>query len=192
MIYLTGDQHFGHFNVIRYTNRPWTTAYEMDEALISAWNKVVKIDDLVYHLGDFTLSGKNDAERLFSRLNGSIHVLSNPWHHDKKWLSPFNGYRVFSSASRHIVIMELPIVVLEGVDKIEERGVPAILCHYPFEFWDRRHYGSLHFHGHSHGMSPKIPNRLDVGVDSAFTLTGEYRPLSLKEAVEFAKGNTID
>jgi hypothetical protein len=30
---------------------------------------------------------------------------------------------------------------------------------------------------------------LDVGVDSAFILTGEYRPLSLEEAIVFAKGD---
>lgn len=187
MIYLTADQHFKHNNVRDYCNRDFSTTEEMDDALISAWNKVVKIDDLVYHLGDFTLSGKSGALHYFMRLNGSIHVLGNPWHHDKRWLGG-----EYYSAGGYIVHIESPIVVLENVDQIEERGVPAVLCHYPFSRWERRHYGSYHFFGHSHGKYNPGGRSLDVGVDSAFTLTGEYRPLSLEEAIEFAKGNTID
>jgi calcineurin-like phosphoesterase family protein len=159
----------------------------MDEKLIELWNKYVKKDDLVYHLGDFTLSGKSDALHYFMRLNGSIHVLGNPWHHDKRWL----GGEYYSSGG-YMVHIESPIVVLENVEQIEGRGIPAILCHYAFEIWERRHYGSYHFHAHSHGKLPRIKNRLDVGVDSAFMLTGEYRPFSLEEAIVFAKGNTID
>ncbi|MCJ7443816.1 MAG: hypothetical protein MUO26_04685, partial [Methanotrichaceae archaeon] len=152
MIYLTGDQHYSHFNVIRYTNRPWTTAYEMDEALISAWNKVVKINDIVYHLGDFTLGG--EAESLFKRLNGYIRVLEYPWHHDKRWLRK----QTYTTASKRPIAYEPPIVVLEA-------DVPIILCHYQFLNFDRQHYGSIHFHGHSHGASERRVNVLDVGVD---------------------------
>ena len=34
MIYFTADTHFGHENVIRFCGRPYTTAAEMDEALV--------------------------------------------------------------------------------------------------------------------------------------------------------------
>jgi len=182
VIWLTGDQHFWHTNVIKYCNRPFSSVDEMDEALIDAWNKYVKHDDTVYHLGDFTLGNRLIAEKYFRRLNGNIGVLEYPWHHDKRWLD--NEY---FSAGGNIVHIEAPIVVLEGVEQIEGRGVPAILCHYAFEVWDRKHYGSLHFHAHSHGMLPKIQNRLDVSVDNAYKLTGEYRPLSLEEACKFAR-----
>ena len=183
MIWFTGDQHFRHANIIKYCNRPFTHADEMDEALIEAWNKVVKLNDIVYHLGDFTLSGRSDAERLFWRLNGNIHMLFNPWHHDRRWLQ---GWSDCISASGTMVILEHPIVVLEDVEQIDGRGVPAILCHYAFEIWDRRHYGALHFHGHSHGELPQVHNRLDIGIDNAFKLIGKYRPLLLEEAINFA------
>ena len=182
--WLTGDQHFGHFNAIAYCNRPWSTVDEMDNSLINAWNTVVKPDDLIYHLGDFTLGNRFEAERLFRELNGCIRVLDYPWHHDKRWLHR----QSYISASLNAVYYENSIVIIEEVDSnVEGHGIPAILCHYAFEIWDRRHYGSLHFHGHSHGMLPHIPNRLDAGVDNAYKLTGEYRPLELQEACEFAK-----
>ena len=174
MLFFTSDQHFGHDNIRKYCNRDFPNISDMDETLIDAWNKVVKADDLVYHLGDFTLGGRSDAEKYFRRSNGYIHILEYPWHHDKRWLTG----QLFYSA-QHEVAYEQPIVVLE-----HEADRPIILCHYAFEIWDRKHYGSLHFHGHSHGMLPRISNRLDIGVDNAFQLMGEYRPFSIKEALE--------
>ena len=57
MIFVTADHHFGHANIIEYTNRPFASVEEMDAALIAAWNERVTDYDLVYHLGDFTLEG---------------------------------------------------------------------------------------------------------------------------------------
>lgn len=173
-IWVTSDHHFNHDNIQKYCNRNFLNVDEMNESLIESWNKVVNPYDIVYHLGDFTLGGRLDAERYFKRLNGYIHVLENSWHHDKRWL---RGQMFYSRM--HEVVYEQPIVVLEYV-------VPIVLCHYAFEIWDRRHYGSVHFHGHSHGMLPKILNRLDIGVDNSFRLTGEYRPFELDEAISYA------
>lgn len=52
MIYFTADTHFGHENVIRFCDRPFSSANEMDEAMIANWNARVKGDDTVYVLGD--------------------------------------------------------------------------------------------------------------------------------------------
>lgn len=49
MIYYTADQHFGHSNIIRFCDRPFATAEEMDEALINNWNEFVSDNDIVYH-----------------------------------------------------------------------------------------------------------------------------------------------
>lgn len=65
------DFHFAHANIIEYEHRPWKTVEEMDEGLIKNWNRKVKKGDLVYMLGDFTLS--RDPEYIISllqRLNG--------------------------------------------------------------------------------------------------------------------------
>ena len=162
----------------------------MDELLIDIWNKFVKPNDLVYHLGDFTLSGRDNTKRLFLRLNGRIHILGNPWHHDKQWLN--NGLEYFSSDGA--IIIEPPVLVLENIEQFNRRGIPAILCHYAFARWDRRHYGSYHFFGHSHSKYNPGGRSLDVGVDSAYILLGEYRPFTLQEAIVIAKlnGGNID
>lgn len=55
MIYFTADTHFWHENIIRFCNRPFTCAAEMDEALIANWNSRVKGNDIIYILGDMFL-----------------------------------------------------------------------------------------------------------------------------------------
>lgn len=58
------------------------------------------------------------------------------------------------------------------------------LHHFAHEVWDRSHYGTYHFHGHSHGRLPSRGNRLDVGIDGAFSEFGQYRPFEVKEALK--------
>ena len=50
MIYFTADTHFGHENVIRFCDRPFSSANEMDEAMIANWNARVRGNDTVYIL----------------------------------------------------------------------------------------------------------------------------------------------
>ena len=44
--------HFGHENVIRFDNRPFADANEMDKCMVSYWNMRVTKNDTVYILGD--------------------------------------------------------------------------------------------------------------------------------------------
>jgi calcineurin-like phosphoesterase family protein len=48
------DLHFGHWNIVRYDNRPFESIEEMDNALIRNWNNVVSDEDTVYILGDIS------------------------------------------------------------------------------------------------------------------------------------------
>ncbi len=85
-VWFTADNHFGHENIIKYCNRPFETIEEMDNILIDNWNSIIEPGNTVYHLGDFCLGGKEMARLYFNQLNGQIKVLSNPWHHDSRWL----------------------------------------------------------------------------------------------------------
>jgi len=55
-IWLISDTHFYHENIIKYCGRPFKSAAEMNSAMIGNWNRVVSDDDIVYHLGDFTMA----------------------------------------------------------------------------------------------------------------------------------------
>jgi len=62
-IYIISDCHFGHDNIRKYTNRPFNSVEEMNQVLVNNWNMVVNEDDVVYHLGDFSLRDIKIRER---------------------------------------------------------------------------------------------------------------------------------
>ena len=142
----------------------------MDEHLIQNWNQVVKPDDLIYHLGDFTLWGKGPAEVYFQQLNGKIHI--TPGGHDHRWLEKSN----YISGSGHPVVILPPLLTIKIPLPDSGQSQLIVLCHYSLRVWDRSHYGSGHLYGHSHGNLPPLENSLDVGVDC-----WDYRPVSMED-----------
>lgn len=64
-IYATSDQHFTHFNIIKYANRPFelTTEGVKDciNTIVNNHNKIVTNDDLVIHVGDLA-HGRNQTK----------------------------------------------------------------------------------------------------------------------------------
>jgi calcineurin-like phosphoesterase family protein len=172
--FITSDTHFGHANIIRYCQRPFASVAAMDEALIERWNARVGDDDVVYHLGDFTLSNRDTARRVLARLRGRIKVLGYPWHHDRGWVPTTIGASPYVGASGHAVEILPPLLTVTL--PVAGRRQPIALCHFPLGQWDRRHHGAWHLHGHSHGTYRGDGAMLDVGVDCF-----DYAPVTLDE-----------
>lgn len=144
-IYFISDTHFGHTNIIRYSNRPFKHTDEMNETIISNWNAIVKPQDIVYHLGDFAFLPEHKAENILRRLNGHKHfILGN---HDKN-NTKLKGW----TSIQHYKEIQI------GEDSI-------VLFHYGMRVWNKSHYGSYMLYGHSHGSLPGNSQSLDVGVD---------------------------
>lgn len=81
MRYFTSDTHFGHTNIIKYCNRPFMDAGEMDREIIRIWNETVKPEDTIYHLGDVAFTSPERAKHILSCLNGhKVLILGN---HDR-------------------------------------------------------------------------------------------------------------
>ena len=60
------------------------------------------------------------------------------------------------------------------------------MSHYAHRIWDKSHHGVCHLYGHSHSSLEHIEwgKSMDVGVDNAFRLFGQYRPFSMEEVTE--------
>ena len=121
-VWITSDTHFGHRNIIKYCNRPWNHGKDedgsiivtdedvlaMDNEIIKRWNSVVKDSDIVWHLGDFALGGKEVAERVFPQLNGKINlVMGNHDHWKLKWYYDLGFNRVYD---RKVIINDFVIL----------------------------------------------------------------------------------
>jgi len=170
--FYTADCHFDHNNVIKLSERPFSSREEMEEKLIDNWNSVVTQRDHVYHLGDFAFH-VNTFIRLIPKLNGFIHFIKG--NHDKRPLRKLQNKLIENpKIVRNIKIYEDSIVnFTDGTQKL-------VLCHYPMYEWEGSFRNTIHFHGHSHGnIGTSFKDKVyDVGVDSL-----GYFPRTLEEIV---------
>ncbi len=170
MVYYTSDLHLGHGNVIRHCSRPFASADEMDEALISNWNKKVHRNDTVYIIGDFLFRAERPAEAYLSVLKGRKHLIVG--NHDKHWMKKVQMGEWFESVSPMLFV--------------NDRGQCATLCHYPMMSWPDMSKGAYMIYGHIHNNTdadcwPLIASRdrmLNAGVD----ING-FAPVTLEEMI---------
>lgn len=158
--FLIGCTHFGHENIIRHANRPFKSVDEMDKAMIENWNKVVDPRDIVYHLGDFSFTGKVAPDQLefyTKQLNGNIIFLQGN-HDPYNWGPSYVSFKQMHNDTRRRVC----------------------LFHFPIEEWDGWFRGSVHFHAHTH--SPEFisgERRGNVGADAI-----NFTPIELTVAMD--------
>lgn len=122
MIWFTSDTHFGHANVLKFSERPWDNIDDMNYALIENINACVKPSDELYILGDFsfklTVQQAYELRKLIRCKK--IHLVHG--NHDKDWRQP---------EVADAFIVEPPIKVLK-VD-----GVKIVMSHYPWPIGNR-------------------------------------------------------
>ena len=137
-IWFISDTHFNHTNVIKYSDRPFTTVEEMNEFIIQQWNKKVKKYDIVWHLGDVALHTKpEELALIMNRLNGRKFLVKG--NHDN-W--------------PHCAYMEV------GFEKVFDYPVVWngwVLSHRPSEF-------TPNVHGHTHNI-PSVSPFINVSVE---------------------------
>ncbi|MCK9458306.1 MAG: hypothetical protein M0R80_01530 [Proteobacteria bacterium] len=208
MDYFTADTHFGHGNILKYCHRlQFMTDSEravmasgdhkaisqlrisqesisrMDRGMLDHINSVVGEKDRLIHVGDFCWV-RGDPHRIagafiYYRKQIKCRNVVLVWgNHDPK---QFSAGREAIDASgyfrTHADMLSL---------RIGDKNYVA--SHYAYAIWDRRHHGARNLYGHSHARAEAwldsiMPGRfsMDVGIDNAFKLLGEYRPFSLDE-----------
>jgi calcineurin-like phosphoesterase family protein len=151
-IFLTADTHLGHFNILKHCNRPYSSVEEMDTALISRWNDVVKDRDTIYILGDFA------------------------WRNPQDYVSQLHGKKILIRGS-HDLHPERYFNEVYDIKSIKIDKQLIVMCHYPMRSWNGSSHNSIHCHGHEHGvLKMELLNSIDVGVDC-----WNYRPVSYEE-----------
>jgi calcineurin-like phosphoesterase family protein len=88
--WFVSDTHLFHENILTFKDkdgkliRPFSSVEEMNETIAQNWNRLIKPQDKVYHLGDVTF-GLHKYRREF---NSMMHMLNGhkrltPGNHDK-------------------------------------------------------------------------------------------------------------
>jgi len=169
LFYYIADTHFGHENILKLCERPFSSVREMDEALVAAWNQRVTGNDTVFILGDLFYRCE-DPESILQQLKGRKRLIIG--NHDTSWMDKVDLKKYFISVDNFLEISD---------------GVRAItLCHYPLLTWKHK-LRSFMVHGHIHNDTtsdyfPLIAIRervLNAGVD----ING-FRPVTFEELME--------
>ncbi len=174
-IWFTSDHHFGHKNIIKFSNRPFDSMEQMDEEMIKRWNARINPQDRVYHLGDIGLCNASRLKEILDQLNGRIYLIRG--NHDSAAESCKSRFEWIKDYFK----LKIPDLEAEGGER------SLILLHYAMRVWDKSHWGSYHLYGHSHGELPDdITSRsFDVGVDCH-----NFYPISYEEVKQIMNQKT--
>ena len=142
-IYIISDTHFNHKNIIDYCNRPFKDINEMNNTIIDNWNKYVKKEDIVYHLGDFFLGSKFDLKDIVDRLNGTIYLIRD--NHDRLTVKSYEDYGI-------IVLKNAPIIMDDYKIMLSHRPLPDTMI--------KDGYINIHGHIHQNKLEDTYDNNL--------------------------------
>ncbi|MXW42382.1 MAG: metallophosphoesterase [Acidimicrobiia bacterium] len=171
MRWYTSDHHFGHFNIIGYSNRPFISTAEMDQTMVERWNDVVGDADEVWILGDLVMGKrKRGLGKYVAKLKGrKIFV---PGNHDRCW----QGHKGFKT--KRVDFYEIGLIheIIDNPEAHTVAGRRVLLSHFPyrqgltyqekFAEWRPIDTGDWLLHGHVHASWQQQGQQINVGVDA--------------------------
>ena len=176
-ICFTSDTHLGHSNIAG-PNSKWENGYrtfnsvkEMDDTIIKNINDMVGENDILYHLGDFSFGPVTKYRNRIKCKN--IHLIKG--NHDR-----------FRNLDKSLFL------TINSALDVKIKGRNFYLHHYACRVWNRSHHRCIHLYGHSHGsIDDNWGLSMDVGIDNAYKLFGEYRPFTEKEILDIMGNRDI-
>jgi calcineurin-like phosphoesterase family protein len=163
----------------------------MDAHLIAKINEYVKPEDTLYHLGDFAFNRRSMDTYYGIRKQIKCKTIHFVFGNHDDTLEQKREYleKIFASYPEYL-------------KEVHVNNQHIVLCHYSMAVWNKSHRGSWNLYGHSHAGAEEnldeiLPDRrsMDVGVDNAYRLLGEYRPFSfneVKQIMDKKSGCVID
>lgn len=155
--WLWSDLHLGHDNIIRYTQRPFADAEQMDASLYANWAATVPAQDALIFVGDVAMRaavGGHTWARIRAAQGAPKHLV-------------FGNHDLTGSGELRV----------DGFDTVSAAlcidGDPPLLCtHMPLAEVPR---GCVNVHGHTHAEPPRRSRHINVSVEQL-----EYRPVSIQ------------
>lgn len=167
-LFFTSDTHFGAERTLKLTRRPFKNVKEMDSFIISQWNKAVRKNDIVFHLGDF------GNYNILKKLNGKIIlILGNYEQKDMQtnFNNSFSLYKKYLKKQGFSAVFEKDYILDMPVFKEQ-----VYLVHKPIEC--RRDMFNLF--GHIHNFCKIKDFGLNVGTDNY-----NFKPANLEDIIFF-------
>mgnify|MGYP005656793001 CR=1 FL=1 len=180
-VWFASDLHQNHKNIIRGLSswdnggdREFDSIQHMNETILGNVNKYVEPDHILILLGD-TLFGDKDYLGFADRV-----ACQNIW------IMPGNHChtgRLYGNK------LEGKYTALGGYEEFKIDGQLINCCHYPILSFNHMSRGAWMLYGHVHAKIQRSDHEgakyfnslktLDVGIDNANDLLGEYRPFNM-------------
>jgi calcineurin-like phosphoesterase family protein len=216
-VFFSSDFHYGHKNICRGTTqwelsehggensvRDFDTLEEMNSTIVNGINNIVGQDDWLVCLGDWSFGGRDNIWKFRKRIvcKNIIHILGNHDHPIANNIQlPNCKVRVgtglivdkehpgvdFSEVNAQYLFKEVYSYLELTVSHSSGEKTTYNLFHFPITIWNKAHHDRIHLYGHVHGGYTAPDRSLDVGVDNAFKLFGEYRPFSERDIQKYMK-----
>ena len=195
--FATSDSHFGHINIIKYAERPFSDVAQMDAEMVRRWNTVVRPTDVVVHLGDLALGQLDRTLPRTAGLNGTRYLI--PGNHDRVSSVNQGGRNIerFRAAYE-----DAGWTILDEVVEAELGGHRLLLSHFPYvvDSHDKSGEGVDRYsnvrpvdiglplvHGHVHQAFARRGHEFNAGVD-----IHHFAPVSAKVIAEWMIPDWID
>ena len=169
-IFFISDTHFGHQGMCQFLRsdgtkvRPFLYSDQCDDVMVENWNKTVRPNDKIYHLGDVAI--KRQYIKVLEKLNGDKILIRG--NHDIFKLKDYTTY--FRD--------------IRATHKLDY----FLLSHYPVHQDCLEGHVKLNVHGHLHykrvlqNQSRIDPKYVNVSVECI-----NYTPVSLDEVAKMHK-----
>jgi calcineurin-like phosphoesterase family protein len=168
--HVTSDLHFFHKNIIKHCpdTRLFESVDEMNVELVNHWNSTIGVNDVVFHVGDFSFGNEEHTQALLAQLNGTIIFIYG--NHDKI----LRKISKVPSTNQFFDYLEIMF-----------NGTKVCMGHYPMHVWNQSGRGSVMLYGHTHGSFEAPGRTMDIGYDA------NGRILKLQKAVDMCEQRDI-
>lgn len=169
-VYFISDTHFFHKGMMEeYPVRPFYGPADpdvYDDWLIEFWNAIVKQEDQVYIVGDFSFGETEQVRRLLDQLQGTKYLVVG--NKDESSLTLTKSFKWI----REIVDLNFRVSAYPFL----QEDFRLVLCHYPILSWNGKREGVCMVHGHCHGRLDEYNRlsgelRVDVGINARLSRT---------------------
>lgn len=182
-IWVTSDPHYGHTNIAGPEVSAWKKGYRdfksthhMNQCIVGTFNKYIKEYDTLICMGDWSFGGKDNIAKFREQIvcKNILLTYGNHDHHIKK----YPELRSLFTYCNDILSLS-----------IDDHNF--FMSHYSHQVWINQAKGTIHLFGHSHANLEGLGKSMDVGIDVAYKMYGEYRPFHISEIIKLMEKREI-
>lgn len=203
MRYFTSDTHYGHQNIIRFCDRPYTDVDHMNVDLVNRAAELLDVGDELWHLGDVALGTLDNTLTHLARIAVNVTLVAG--NHDR--CHPYNGKRGERFVEIYRERCQLSELVLTNTTLTLSDSTEVHVSHFPyadsslggmddrhgdaiadkFASWRVPDDGSWLLCGHVHDSWRQKGRMINVGVDA-----WGGRPVSEDQVIELIEAGSAD